>query len=944
MANYSSLKNALAQVIKPNDNQEITGQIMQDALMAMINALGAGYQFAGVPTAQTDPSTPDQNVFYIAGAGTYPNFGATKVPQGSIGVFRYNGSWDYSVLDVASWADASNKLYYNTQAGNVAAKIIQADGFTLQPGGWLKVHFDNANTVDNPTLNVNNTGAHTMTFNGRPVSATNSWKAGETVAFYYDNYGVGIWRGIRLVELPDFINVNELVGQTTPFASASAARSAIPQQNRKAGLNIAYLLSTGENTSQWVQDMYIGDDVTDWGVADNWKVVGPVSVSQNMETGHTDIKIGNTTTPVASVEEVSQLGQDVGEYVFELSKLNDLTQFVGTGVNLTPTETKQGYYNIQTKQWVNTSAFTFKIYSVQDGKYYDVLNKASGLIVATIVLFKNNEPIYFGQYTDNLHIKLVATGCDEIGLNYPSSALTEYDAIGLVIPANSIVTNAIVNNAVTTKKLQDNSVTIDKIEFKYLIEGANRANPATCELGYIEYYDGTLHPISQRYATDFIPVSQNGLYCGGVEAYGSSGYGAVYDSNKNYIRGIWSPSYEYQDGDGYVRWTVSVTSVETPNLYVIEGTQEGSYTPYVAPKQVIKKEYIPELDSSNIEDGAVTTEKIANNATIPAMLPALSLCGKDCIKVTADSIAASGNLQTTAFPRYLKGNAIVSFYGKISNFDDITLGFGSGDDNSIQIKIDDTNIYRYKSGSLIGSGTPHGLTISDFIDITFNNDIFGISVVLASVSGLFKHTFAEYVSLESYGYPRVELGTTTTVINAELRATSPYFSKPIWVFGDSYTSLYDVRWTKQMIKTIGITDFLLDGLAGGSSGQIYGEVTKALNYGTPKFLIWCLGMNDTYANWNTNYQALKTLCESKGIELILQTIPIPNLETSQQQADINTAIKASGLRYIDACAAMCPNNTWPWYTGYCADGVHPTELGAKVLAARFLSDFPEFMQ
>lgn len=34
-----------------------------------------------------------------------------------------------------------------------------------------------------------------------------------------------------------------------------------------------------------------------------------VSVSQNTSTGHTDITIGDTTTPVASVEEVSQLGQ-----------------------------------------------------------------------------------------------------------------------------------------------------------------------------------------------------------------------------------------------------------------------------------------------------------------------------------------------------------------------------------------------------------------------------------------------------------------------------------------------------------------------------------------------------------------------------------------------------------------------------------------------------------
>lgn len=323
MANYESLKTAIRNAVYENGNNEITGQALQDVLEAIVNSLGAGYQFASVATTETEPGTPDSNVMYIAGAGTYPNFGGTVVPRGSVGVFRYNGEWIYSVLDVASWADASNKLYYNTQAGNVAAKTIQANGFTLQPGGWIKIHFDNSNTVDNPTLNVNNTGAHTITFNGRPVSATNSWKAGETVAFYYDNYGVGIWRGIRLVELPDFVNVNDLVGQSTPFASVSAARSAIPQQNRKTGLNITYLLSTGENTSQWVQDIFIGDDVTDWSVADNWQVIGPVSVSQNTPTGttHTRISVGGNNYDVASVEDVSQLEQEVEGINYSVSDL-----------------------------------------------------------------------------------------------------------------------------------------------------------------------------------------------------------------------------------------------------------------------------------------------------------------------------------------------------------------------------------------------------------------------------------------------------------------------------------------------------------------------------------------------------------------------------------------------------------------------------------------------
>jgi len=41
------------------------------------------------------------------------------------------------------------------------------------------------------------------------------------------------------------------------------------------------------------------------------KVVDPISISQNVDTGHTDITIGSITTSVASVQDVSQLGQQI---------------------------------------------------------------------------------------------------------------------------------------------------------------------------------------------------------------------------------------------------------------------------------------------------------------------------------------------------------------------------------------------------------------------------------------------------------------------------------------------------------------------------------------------------------------------------------------------------------------------------------------------------------
>jgi len=56
-----------------NNAKQIEGETIQQYLLYLINSLTVGYQFMGVATPSTSPGTPDQNVFYIGGAGTYAN-------------------------------------------------------------------------------------------------------------------------------------------------------------------------------------------------------------------------------------------------------------------------------------------------------------------------------------------------------------------------------------------------------------------------------------------------------------------------------------------------------------------------------------------------------------------------------------------------------------------------------------------------------------------------------------------------------------------------------------------------------------------------------------------------------------------------------------------------------------------------------------------------------
>lgn len=162
--NYSVLKENIDDYIKQNGDGDITGQVLQTQLFAMITSLGAGYQFMGVakltPTP-TDPGSPDQNVFYVAfQPGIYSNFGSQTVADGEIAILKWNGSWTKEVTGAASAAKLDElgqevdelqsavsvseptgedeDVLFETNAGNFSGKI---DG----EGG----HFKNLYIQDN---------------------------------------------------------------------------------------------------------------------------------------------------------------------------------------------------------------------------------------------------------------------------------------------------------------------------------------------------------------------------------------------------------------------------------------------------------------------------------------------------------------------------------------------------------------------------------------------------------------------------------------------------------------------------------------------------------------------------------------------------------------------------------------------------------------------------
>lgn len=149
MANYTTLKGSITSAITQNGNKEITGALLQSVLLAMVNSLGAQFQFRGVATPGANPGTPDYNVAYIAGPGTYPNFGNKTVPSTYLGVLKYNGTWSVELiqLPVGSTVSVSPDLDTGTKIATITVNGTDYDLYAPAGGGGENYFEIVSNTV-----------------------------------------------------------------------------------------------------------------------------------------------------------------------------------------------------------------------------------------------------------------------------------------------------------------------------------------------------------------------------------------------------------------------------------------------------------------------------------------------------------------------------------------------------------------------------------------------------------------------------------------------------------------------------------------------------------------------------------------------------------------------------------------------------------------------------
>ena len=156
-------------LIKISDNGELRtfGSKVENVLAAKSKAY-----ITGTPAPNTKSNTPesivskqvfDKKVYLGENEGELVaevfvgNLKGKLTTPYSIDGIEFDGSYDVSRYCICS------------TDGAVANKTVSLSNFKLTTGAIIKVKFDTANSASNPTLNVNNSGAKPIVYQGYPI-------------------------------------------------------------------------------------------------------------------------------------------------------------------------------------------------------------------------------------------------------------------------------------------------------------------------------------------------------------------------------------------------------------------------------------------------------------------------------------------------------------------------------------------------------------------------------------------------------------------------------------------------------------------------------------------------------------------------------------------------------------------------------------------------------
>ena len=456
-----------------------------------------------------------------------------------------------------------------------------------------------------------------------------------------------------------------------------------------------------------------------------------------------------------------------------------------------------------------------------------------------------------------------------------------------------------------------------------LVNQINYWNKDDAQSGYIAK-DGTIDSTVSTYRYNFIDVSAGDViksfYVPSSVSPDTMRFICAYDDNGE---------------------AVSSAGAENVNTYIVpNGISKIAVTAYaeVNETQMITKNYDSESPAMYYEyntDYYVATDDFNG------------------IKICVPSIKKADTLSSAIkcdWASAIQKNLTVCATMDISSdFSEAVIGFIDDYDNYIvTITVTETSVTITDTwfGTPVVTTKNHGLTIENNLQIRikYKGDM-EASVDLTSNG----HSFSMSGGSIKRGHLRACLSATGTVTNAKLSTVCEDVNKPIWAFGDSYFSNYNTRWIYHLMRSEYKDNLLINAYSGENSTLALKDLLGLLTQGKPKYILWCLGMNDgSDSNINTPSTAWKTgidsiidICRKNGITPVLATIPtVPSVNNEAK----NKWVRESGYQYIDFAKAVGASPSGVWYSDMLSsDEVHPSATGGLALYNQALTDFPQLM-
>lgn len=358
----------------------------------------------------------------------------------------------------------------------------------------------------------------------------------------------------------------------------------------------------------------------------------------------------------------------------------------------------------------------------------------------------------------------------------------------------------------------------------------------------------------------------------------------------------------------------------------------------IVPMKLRKFGIIP---ATRICDNSITEDKLSED--IVSKLSSL-MEKKGFFSINGD--LADG--QTLNLPQNsIEVGEYITFSATIgTSFNALYVGHGKTNGAYMKITSNEVILYSHVTNPVSEKTFQHGLTIENNIQVYIEKSKNSTTNLKIASNG--KNYIFSYPSwYGNKGKPFVE-SDGCELNDCVFSWTCEAINSDIWAFGDSYFGVTgSIRWMAYMINE-NHTNLVVNGFGGQGSVSAYTDLTNLLTIGTPKKILWCLGMNDAdsstavNANWLNTYNSLKSVCETNNIELILATIPTVPTRIHKFKNEI---IRSSGYRYIDFDKAVGADEaTGVWFGDMLSsDGVHPTETGALTLYNRAIADMPELL-